>query len=86
MFSVWRTAEAVLETALKWKILPLRGVVVLDVVMACQWTQGSRVQPRPCAVDFKGDRNPPNAFFEGKVKPSAPCCKILRHVMNSFQE
>jgi hypothetical protein len=34
---------------------------------------------------FKGYKNPSTTFFGGKVKPSAPCGKILRHIKNPYR-
>jgi hypothetical protein len=44
------------------------------------WTQGSRVQTRSRAIDFEGDKNQQHNFLRGGSRPSATCCKILRHV------
>jgi quinol-cytochrome oxidoreductase complex cytochrome b subunit len=34
---------------------------------------------------FKGDKNPQHPFLRRRIKPSAPCRKILWHVKESFE-
>jgi hypothetical protein len=50
------------------------------IVLAIYWTQGSRVQTRPRAMDFGAIKIRSPTFFGGELQPSVPCRKISRHV------
>jgi hypothetical protein len=47
---------------------------------ACHWTQDRGFKPGQGRCTVKAINIRSMTFFEGEIKPSAPCRKILRHV------